>query len=85
MQNNKTSLGYGCPLMLNRRRFLATMGTAAVAAQLQVFDFASMLLADEGPKPHDGPLVSVGFALRESGGKWWPSGTVEMLKDIREI
>ena len=72
-----------CRLNMDRRRFLKASGAAALAMQLQVFDFASTLLADEKPKQHDGPLVSVGFALRESGGRWWPAGTTEMLKGIR--
>jgi len=69
MQNNKNGIGYGCPLMLNRRKFLTTMGTAAVVAQSQVFDFASSLFAAEEPKPHDGPLVSVG-TRRAAGERW---------------
>ncbi|MHC4356420.1 MAG: twin-arginine translocation signal domain-containing protein, partial [Planctomycetota bacterium] len=72
-----------CPLGMNRRGFLAASGAAALAAPLQVFDFASTLLASEVPQRHTGPLVSVGFALREQGGRWWPAGTTKMLKDIR--
>jgi hypothetical protein len=68
---------------MNRRGFLAASGAAALAAPLQVFDFASTLLASEVPQRHTGPLVSVGFALREQGGRWWPAGTTKMLKDIR--
>jgi hypothetical protein len=70
---------------MNRRGFLVASGTAAIAAQLQVFDFASTLLAKEVPQQRNGPLVSVGFALREQGGRWWPAGTTEMLKDIRAL
>jgi hypothetical protein len=74
-----------CPREMNRRGFLVASGTAAIAAQLQVFDFASTLLANEVPQQRNGPLVSVGFALREQGGRWWPAGTTEMLKDIRAL
>jgi len=49
---------------------------------MDVFEFASSLLGAE-PKPDEKPLVSVAFALRKGGGKWWPSGTAEQLKQIR--
>jgi hypothetical protein len=55
---------------------------AAAATQLEVLDFASSLFAGE-PKSDEKPLVSVGFSLRESGSKWYPSGTPEMLRQIR--
>jgi len=73
------------PREMNRRGFLVASGTAAIAAQLQVFDLASTLLANEVPQQRNGPLVSVGFALREQGGRWYPAGTTEMLKDIRAL
>jgi len=66
----------------SRRRFLAAAGAAAAAVQLDVFEFASSLLGAE-PKPEEKPLVSVAFAIREGGGKWWPSGTAAQLKQIR--
>lgn len=73
-----------CPTDLDRRRFLATAGAAGAATVLQsdVLDFTSSLFAEE-PK-REGPLVSVGFALRPSGaGMTWPSGDTEMLEQIR--
>ena len=66
---------------VSRRRFLAAAGAAA-ALQLNTFDFASSLFAEE-PKGEE-PLVSVAFALRPSGaGMTWPSGDTPMLKQIR--
>ena len=69
---------------MSRRGFLLAAGgaAAAVAAQMEVLDFASSLFAGE-PKPAEKPLVSVAFALRTRGGKWYPSGTAEMLRKIR--
>ena len=70
------------PTDVGRRRFLATAG-AATALRLDVLDFASSLFAAE-PK-REGPLVSVGFALRPSGaGMTWPSGDAKMLQQIRK-
>jgi len=40
----------GCPLALNRRRFLTGLGASALAMKMGLFDFASSLLAAE-PKP----------------------------------
>jgi len=66
----------------SRRRFLTAAGAAAVAAQLDVFEFAASLLGAE-PKPREKPLISVAFALRKEGGKWWPAGTTAQLEQIR--
>ncbi|MFH1918880.1 MAG: hypothetical protein ABIP48_03190, partial [Planctomycetota bacterium] len=61
---------------------MTAAGAAAVATQLDVFEFASSLLGAE-PKPREKPLISVAFALRKEGGKWWPAGTTAQLEQIR--
>ena len=50
----------GCPLLLNRRRFLRGVSASAVAAQMGLLDFASSLLAAQ-EKPAVGPTVRVVF------------------------
>ena len=50
----------GCPLLLNRRRFLRGVSASAVAAQMGLLDFASSLFAAQG-KPAVGPTVRVVF------------------------
>ncbi len=83
--HHKCTCNYlNCPTDPGRRRFLATAGAvgAASALQLHVLEFASSLFAAD-PK-REGPLVSVGFALRPSdAGMTWPSGDTKMLEQIR--
>lgn len=79
-----TSNHSSCPTDPGRRRFLATAGAAGAATALpfDLLDFASSLFAAE-PK-REGPLVSVGFALRPAEpGMTWPSGDTQMLGQIR--
>ncbi len=61
MQTNEICAASGrCPLMLNRRSFLATAGSLSVATRMGLFDFASSLLAAEA-KPLSKPVVRVVF------------------------
>ena len=75
-----------CAEIGSRRRFLTAAGAAAVAVQLDALDYASSLFgAEEKPRvtPSDKPLISVAFALRSEGGKWWPAATTAQLAEIR--
>ncbi len=57
MQTDEICAASGrCPLMLNRRSFLTTVGSLAVATRMGLFDFASSLLAAEA-KPERLPVV----------------------------
>ncbi len=82
MSDRHTCRHASCSEVGSRRRFLTTAGAAAVAAQLDVFEFASSLFGAE-PEPREKPLFCVAFALRKEGGKWWPAGTKEQLVQIR--
>ncbi|MCK4627812.1 MAG: hypothetical protein KAT56_02350, partial [Sedimentisphaerales bacterium] len=76
--NNKPSQTSGCPLMLNRRSFLAsTTGALTVAAmEMGLFDFTSSLLSAQGIEP--GPIrkarIQVGFVRPNVDRTWlgWP-------------
>ena len=49
---------------------------------MEALDFASSLFGAENKTPEK-PLISVAFALRKDGGKWWPAGTTTQLAQIR--
>ena len=63
--NNKPPQTSGCPLMVNRRSFLAsTTGALTVAAmEMGLFDFTSSLLSAQGiePAPIRKVRILVGF------------------------
>lgn len=74
MQTNDVCVKSGCPLMLNRRNFLATAGALAVATEMGLFDFASSLFAAE-PKSNNKAVVNVVFVhLRVPHVISWPGG-----------
>ena len=60
MQRRKTPVASGCPLRMDRRRFLSTAGAVAAAAELDLLGFASSLFAGE-PKPPGKPVVHALF------------------------
>lgn len=74
MQTNEMCVKSGCPLMLNRRNFLATSGAFAAATEMGLFDFASSLFAAE-PKSNNKAVVNVVFVrLRVPRVISWPGG-----------
>jgi len=73
MQTNRPCAKSGCPLMLNRRSFLAGAGTLAAANQIGLFEFASSLFAAEATAGGK-PLVKAVFIRPNVEGYWmgWP-------------
>lgn len=71
--------GAGRTLSGNRRRFLKLSGAAALAAQLDLLEYASSLFAAE-PTRASKPRVAVVYFRREKGGGcvWPPSSTEEL-------
>lgn len=66
-----------CPVLLNRRSFLAGVGTVVGAAEMGLFDFTSSLFASE-PKSSGKPVVSVVFIRPEKPFiVSWPGGNCD--------
>lgn len=68
MKTCKNCSASGCPLTVNRRRFLTTAGATAAAAEMGLLEFASSLLAAE-PKPAKRPSIRAVF-LRPKGDRF---------------
>jgi len=81
--NDKPSHTSGCPLMLNRRSFLAsTTGALTVAAmEMGLFDFTSSLLSAKGvgPAPIRKARIQVGFVRPDVDRTWlgWPGAAYD--------
>jgi len=71
-----------CP---NRRGFLAVAGSAVVAAQLDVLDFASSLFAANPPPPAKPRVRAFFFRRLKGGGCVWPTGTTADLVAIQKL
>lgn len=73
-----TSAKFRCPLRVNRRRFLGTLGAAAAATQLDLLAFASSLFGEE-PKPAGKPVVNVVFVRPpKTRDVSWPGGNCDI-------
>ncbi len=69
---------FRCPLRVNRRRFLGTLGAAAAATQLDLLAFASSLFGEE-PKPAGKPVVNVVFVRPpKTRDVSWPGGNCDI-------
>jgi hypothetical protein len=79
MQADKTLSGFGCPLKMNRRQFLASTGAMAAATNMGVLDFASSLFAAQ-PKPAKKPLVRAVFVRPNVDRYWmgWPGAQYDI-------
>ncbi len=85
MQTNKTCAKSGCPLVMNRRSFLAAAGTAAAATELGLLDFASSLFAAES-KPAKKPVIRAVFVRPNVDSYWmgWPGATYNIKQRQRQ-
>ena len=85
MEHAETCGKSGCPVMLNRRGFLSTAGTLAVATKIGLFDFASSLFAAQ-PKAAAKPLVRVVFVRPDVAGYWmgWPGAAYDIKARQRQ-
>jgi len=79
MENDKSCTKSGCPLILNRRSFLASAGAVAMAAKTGSLDFASSLLAAQ-PNTAGKPVVQVLFVRPKVKGYWmgWPGAAYDI-------
>jgi len=69
MQTCTTCRKPGCPVRLPRRRFLASAGALAAAAEIGLVDFARSLFAAE-PSTAERPVVRAAF-LGPKGDRYW--------------
>ena len=77
MNTCQTCKPSSCPIMLNRRSFLAGVGTMVAATEMGLFDFASSLFAAV-PKPSGKPVVDVVFIRPEKPLiVSWPGGNCD--------
>jgi hypothetical protein len=85
MQTNKTSSKSGCPFMFNRRSFLTSTGSMAMAARIGMLDFASSLFAAQ-PGTLGQPLVRVVFVRPDVNGYWmgWPGASYDIKARQRQ-
>jgi len=85
MQTNKTHVESGCPLVMNRRSFLAAAGTVAAATELGALDFASSLFAAEA-KPAKKPLIRAAFVRPNIERYWmgWPGAAYDIKARQRQ-
>ena len=92
MNTNKTCTQTGCPVvrcpvdfMLNRRRFLTSTGSLALATKIGVLDFASSLFAAE-PRSVEKPLVQVVFVRPKVDRYWmgWPGAAYDIKARQRQ-
>jgi len=79
MENDKSATKSGCPLILNRRSFLASAGAVAMAAKTGPLDFASSLLAAQ-PNTVGKPVIQVLFVRPKVKGYWmgWPGAAYDI-------
>ena len=79
MENYESCNKSGCPVMLNRRRFLVSAGAMAVATKIGLLDFASSLFAAQA-KPAGKPLVRAVFVRPDVKGYWmgWPGAAYDI-------
>jgi len=79
MSTDKSIGKSGCPLILNRRSFLASAGAVAMAAKTGPLDFASSLFAAQ-PDAAGKPVVQVLFVRPKVKGYWmgWPGAAYDI-------
>jgi hypothetical protein len=79
MSTDKNVTKSGCPLILNRRSFLASAGVVAMAAKTGHLDFASSLLAAQ-PNIAGKPVVHAVFARPNVDRYWmgWPGAAYDI-------
>jgi len=79
MQTNNKSCAPGCPVKMNRRRFLAGTGSMALAMKMGVLDFASSLFAAQY-SPAGKPLIRAVFVRPNVDGYWmgWPGAAYDI-------
>jgi hypothetical protein len=84
-KTNKTCSNAGCPVMLNRRGFLAGTGALAAAINTGLFEFTSSLFAAE-PRTADRPVVAVVFVRPNVKGYWmgWPGASYDIGERQRQ-
>ena len=77
MQSNEKSVG--CPLKMNRRRFLASSGALAAATQMGLLNFSSSLFVTE-PKSARKPLIRAVFVRPDVDRYWmgWPGAAYDI-------
>ncbi len=85
MQTNKTCTKSGCPFTMNRRSFLTTAGTMAVATKIGLLDFASSLYAAQ-TKSTRKPLIQAVFARPKVEKYWmgWPGAAYDIKARQRQ-
>ena len=84
-KTNKTCSNAGCPVMLNRRGFLAGTGALAAAINTGLFEFTSSLFAAES-RTADRPVVAVVFVRPNVKGYWmgWPGASYDIGERQRQ-
>jgi len=85
MQTNKNCTKSGCPFTMNRRSFLTTAGTMAVATKIGLLDFASSLYAAQ-TKPSTKPRIQAVFARPKVERYWmgWPGAAYDIAARQRQ-
>lgn len=79
MQITRGRIRTGCPLALNRRRFLMTAGASALAMKMGLLDFAASLLGGE-PKQAGKAHILAAFARPNTDRYWmgWPGAAYDI-------
>ncbi|MGB2936941.1 MAG: hypothetical protein WBD05_01890 [Phycisphaerae bacterium] len=79
MQATRGRIRTGCPLALNRRRFLMTAGASALAMKMGLLDFAASLLGEE-PKEAGKAHILAAFARPNTDRYWmgWPGAAYDI-------
>lgn len=84
MHTNKPCHISGCPLLIDRRKFLSSAGTLAAVTRLGLFDFTSSLLAAEAQTAK--PLIRAVFVRPKVDRYWmgWPGATYDIKARQRQ-
>ena len=79
MQSNKNCAKSRCPLVMDRRSFLASAGAFAAAAEVNLLGFASSLFAAES-KSAKKPLIRAAFVRPKVERYWmgWPGAAYDI-------
>ena len=85
MQTNKNCTKSGCPFTMNRRSFLTTAGTMAVATKIGLLDFASSLYAAQTNSATK-PRIQAVFARPKVERYWmgWPGAAYDIAARQRQ-
>ena len=77
--NTKKTCGNNCPFMMSRRRFLGSTAAFLAASQMEMFDFASKLLASEY-KATGKSMIRVAFVRPKVKSYWmgWPGACYDI-------